>query len=79
MRFLYGFLKPWGRGYGFLSSFPPFSFIEEKNVRGGVSLNKIVGGCVSLKKTGRGFVNLKKYKSHGKAVVVTLNSKVENS
>ncbi len=25
-RFLYGFLKPLGRGYGFLSGFPPFSF-----------------------------------------------------
>jgi hypothetical protein len=26
LRFLYGFLKPWGRGYGFPSGFPPFSF-----------------------------------------------------
>ncbi len=25
-KFLYGFLKPKGRGYGFLSGFPPFFF-----------------------------------------------------
>jgi hypothetical protein len=38
LRFLYGFLKPMGRGYIFLSGFPPFSFTET------------VRGCVSLKK-----------------------------
>ncbi len=27
MRFLYRFLKPYGRGCGFLSGFPPFSFL----------------------------------------------------
>ncbi len=46
-----------GRGYGFLSGFPPFSFTET------------VRGCMSLKK----------YKSQGKAVEVTVNSREENS
>ncbi len=26
MRFVYGILKPYGRGYGFLPGFHPFSF-----------------------------------------------------
>ncbi len=30
-QFLYGFLKPKGRGYGFLSGFPPFFFPEYSN------------------------------------------------
>jgi len=30
-QFLYGCLKPYGRGYGFLSGFPPFSFTEYSN------------------------------------------------
>ncbi len=38
MRFLYGFVKPLGRGYGFLSGFSPISFTE--NVRSCVSLKK---------------------------------------
>ncbi len=36
--FLYGFLKPKGRGYCFLSGFPQFSFTE--TVRGFVSVKK---------------------------------------
>jgi hypothetical protein len=31
LRFLYGFLKPFGRGYGFLSGFPPFSLTVYSN------------------------------------------------
>jgi hypothetical protein len=31
LRFLYGFLKPYGRGYGFLSGFPSFSFTVYSN------------------------------------------------
>ncbi len=38
LRFLYGFLKPCGRGYCFLSVLAPFSFTET------------VRGCASLKK-----------------------------
>jgi hypothetical protein len=37
-RFLYGFLKPYERGYGFLSGFPSFAFTE--TVRGCVILQK---------------------------------------
>jgi hypothetical protein len=64
LRLLFGFLKPLGRGYGFLSAFPPFSFKVDSS--GGV---ETIRGCVSLKK----------YKSQGKIVEVTVNTKEENS
>jgi hypothetical protein len=56
------FLK--GRGFGFLSGFPPFSSTVYSN-----GTVETVGGCVSLKKK----------KTRGKAVEVTVNSKEENS
>ncbi len=59
-----GFLKPWGRGYGFLSGFPPFSCTVNSNCT-----LKTVRGCVSLKK----------YKSHGIVAEVTVNNKEEKS
>jgi len=40
---------------------------------------KIVRGCVSLKTYVKGCMSLKKYKSLGKTVEVTVNSKEENS
>jgi hypothetical protein len=64
LRFLYEFFKPWGRGYGFLSGFPRFSFTVHSNW---------------TVETLRGCVSLKKYKSQGKTVEVTVNSKKENS
>jgi hypothetical protein len=74
LRFLYGFLKSLGRGYGFISSgFPPYSILVNSN-----STVEYVRGCVSLKKYIRGWVSLKKYKYQGKAVEVTVNSKEEN-
>ncbi len=62
--FLCGCFKPQGRGYGFLSGFPSFSFTAHSNW----TVETVIG-CVSLKK----------YKSQGKAVDVTVNSKEENS
>jgi hypothetical protein len=51
-------------GYGFTAGFHPFSFTVYSN-------------CTL--ETGRGCVSLKKYKSQGKAVEVTVNSKEESS
>ncbi len=56
-------LEPQGKGCGFLSGFPPFSFTMYSNWT-----VETVRGCVSLKK----------YKSQGKAVELTLNSNEEN-
>ncbi len=64
LRFLHGFIKPYGKGHVFLSGFPPFSFTAYSNWT-----VEPVKGCVSLKK----------YKSQGKAVEVTVNRKEENS
>ena len=53
----HGFLKPKGRGCGFLSGFPPFSLTVYSNWT-----VETVRGCVSLKK----------HKSQGKALEVTV-------
>jgi hypothetical protein len=58
------FLKPQGRGHGFLSGFPPFSLTVYNNWT-----VETVRGCMSLKK----------YKLQGKAVEMTVKSKEENS
>jgi hypothetical protein len=57
------FLYTIGKGYGFLSGFHTFFFTVHNN-----RTLETIRGCVSLKK----------YKSQGKAVQVTVNSKEEN-
>jgi hypothetical protein len=64
LRFLYEFLKPWEREYGFLSGFPPFPFTVYSN-----RTVETVRGCVSRKKKN----------SQGKAAEVTVNSNEEKT
>ncbi len=69
--FCLDFLNHRGRGYGFLADFPPVSFTVYS-----VQCTVYTNGTVVIV---RGSVSLKKYKSQGKAVEVTVNSKEENS
>jgi hypothetical protein len=72
LRILYGFLKPWGREFGFLSGFRPYSFIVYSNFT--VEICKRLRQFEEIRKR---LCEFEEIKSQGKAEEVTVNSKEE--